>query len=277
MNRIFVFTSTGNSLHLARKIADGSGQTEILSIPFLMKQKKWSIEGDKTGFIFPCNYGTIPQLVRQFISGAEKINTNYIFAVVSSGGGTGIALKSLSQELKKRNQKLHYGRSTILVSNYMNGWYYNSIYPGQNEFSERMNKADQLCAEIISDIKAGRQKRDKISYAKYLVPVLMSPKRYRQDTGPWDCEYNVGDICNGCGICVKACPAGNIKIDNGKPEFSHNCLRCMGCVQLCPKQAFFIQGKPMNKKPYLHPKISKIELFDFHKNGIIPSRKASFR
>ena len=240
MNRIFAFTSTGNSLYLARILAKGLGQTEVVSIPFLMKQKKWSIEGKKIGFVIPCNYGTIPQL-----------------------------LKSLSRELKKQSRQLHYGRSLVICSNYMTGWYYSRIYPRQKQLSERMTKANQRCAEMIDDIKASRIKTDKINYRTYLLPVLVSPKRYRKNPSTWDSEYYVGENCNGCGICVKACPAGNIQMSNGKPEFLHNCLRCMGCIQLCPRQAFFIQGKPMNKKPYLHPEISKKELFDFHKNGRI--------
>ena len=269
MNRIFAFTSTGNSLYLARILAKGLGQTEVVSIPFLMKQKKWSIEGEKIGFVIPCNYGTIPQLVKRFISEAEKIKAEYIFGVVSSGGGTGITLKSLSRELKKQSRQLHYGRSLVICSNYMTGWYYSRIYPRQKQLSERMTKANQRCAEMIDDIKASRIKTDKINYRTYLLPVLVSPKRYRKNPSTWDSEYYVGENCNGCGICVKACPAGNIQMSNGKPEFLHNCLRCMGCIQLCPRQAFFIQGKPMNKKPYLHPEISKKELFDFHKNGRI--------
>ncbi len=269
MNRIFTFTSTGNSLSLAKKIAKGIGETEVVSIPFLMKQKRWSIEGEKIGFVVPCNYGTIPRLLKEFISGAEAIKSNYIFSVISSGGSSGIALKHLSEELKKRNLKPHYGRLLTIVSNYMNGWYYDTIYPRPKEFSKRMAKADQTCTEIITDIKTGKEKTDKNSYGKYLMPLLFSPKRYRQDTRSWDSEYHVSENCNSCGICVKACPAGNIQMKNGRPEFYHNCLRCMGCIQLCPRQAFFIRGKPMNKKPYLHPEISKKELLDFHKNGIV--------
>ena len=48
---IFYFTATGNSLHIARQLADES--TELLSIPQMMKRDNLVFEADEIGLVFP--------------------------------------------------------------------------------------------------------------------------------------------------------------------------------------------------------------------------------
>ncbi|MGZ7109241.1 MAG: EFR1 family ferrodoxin [Methanobacterium sp.] len=44
--------------------------------------------------------------------------------------------------------------------------------------------------------------------------------------------------CSKCGICIKLCPIGNIKIDDtGYPKHGLNCQYCLRCVSFCPKGA----------------------------------------
>lgn len=43
--------------------------------------------------------------------------------------------------------------------------------------------------------------------------------------------------CNGCGLCVRNCPTGNIRREGGTPRFGRNCLLCLLCEANCPKQA----------------------------------------
>jgi len=46
------------------------------------------------------------------------------------------------------------------------------------------------------------------------------------------------DICKGCGICVKVCPATALTIRKGKPYFDYSkCIRCYCCQEMCPEGA----------------------------------------
>ena len=264
MNRIYVFTSTGNSLYSARQIAEKLPDTEIVSIGAEMKKASWKIEGEKVGFVFPCYYGTVPQIVVRFIRDAETVKASYCFGFVSAGRTLGRALSGLGTELNNRGVRLDYGRFFPLASNYMNGWYYSMIMPRQRTLKKRYANASKVIAEGIADIENEVHRIKKGSYLGYVIPATISPRRYVEDTRQWDSEFSVTKACNGCGICAKACPVGNIEIKNGRPEFSHNCQRCMGCLQFCPNQAFVIGKKAMNKPRYLHPQITKKELFAFH-------------
>ena len=47
----------------------------------------------------------------------------------------------------------------------------------------------------------------------------------------------VGD-CDGCGLCVNACKMNNIKLHRGTPIVGKDhCVRCLICVEICPKGA----------------------------------------
>ena len=50
--------------------------------------------------------------------------------------------------------------------------------------------------------------------------------------------FRVDGNCDGCGICVSACPVHNITArENGKPRWHSNCLLCATCELKCPQDA----------------------------------------
>lgn len=267
MTKIYVLSSTGNSLQAARTLAKNLGNTEILSIATLMRKQSWSVEGEKIGFVFPCYYGTLPQILRRFIEGADNISADYFFALATAGRSTGNSLKDLNSLLQKRNNRLHYGENLILGSNYMAGWYYEMIKPSIERLKKSLEKLDPVCSKMAVDIKEGSEQQGKSSQLNYLLPRIISPTRYVEDTRPWDREFRISESCNRCGTCASVCPVGNIEMGEKGPLFQHDCLRCMGCIQLCPKQAFYIGKTPMNKTPYKHPEISLKDLSRFHQLG----------
>jgi uncharacterized protein (DUF362 family)/Pyruvate/2-oxoacid:ferredoxin oxidoreductase delta subunit len=55
----------------------------------------------------------------------------------------------------------------------------------------------------------------------------------------------IHDICTGCGICGKSCPAQVITMCGGKPRADlEKCIRCFCCQELCPSKAVKIKRLP---------------------------------
>ena len=50
-------------------------------------------------------------------------------------------------------------------------------------------------------------------------------------------KFYVTEECISCGKCENICPLGNIKLQNGKPNWGENCTHCMACICRCPKEA----------------------------------------
>ncbi len=50
--------------------------------------------------------------------------------------------------------------------------------------------------------------------------------------------------CEGCGVCVKACPFGVLELINGKAVVVHpeNCRKCGACIRACPNNAIEMGG-----------------------------------
>jgi len=50
-------------------------------------------------------------------------------------------------------------------------------------------------------------------------------------------QFNL-DKCNGCGFCVKACPADAIELQDKKAKLVDHpeCMACADCVAICPEK-----------------------------------------
>lgn len=79
---IFYFTGTGNCLYIARQLA--GADTELLSIPQMVKQGKYEFEADEIGIVYPIYGHMPPYMVRQFIQQVQ-LRAGYKFAVLTYG------------------------------------------------------------------------------------------------------------------------------------------------------------------------------------------------
>ena len=262
--KLFVFSATGTSLKVAEDIASHLENCEILSIPKIMRKTEWALEADNIGFVFPCYYGTLPRLVKEFILKANSIRAPYVFSVATAGRSVGYSHKTLEKLLVQKKSHLDYGEEIIVASNYMVGWYYTLFQPSDARLLQNAEIGREQCRKIAADIQSKVQQIKKPSVSGYLQPQIVTPNKYIKDTRAYDQEFEVTRDCTLCGVCEKVCPVNNITISNETITFGHNCQRCMACVQMCPQSAFVINGKPMNKKKYSHPNITLKDLVDFN-------------
>ena len=59
--------------------------------------------------------------------------------------------------------------------------------------------------------------------------------------------------CIGCSLCVKDCPNGYLRIENGKACISEDagCIECGHCFAVCPKQAVIMKNYPVTDEPFV--------------------------
>jgi flavodoxin len=83
--KIFYFTSTGNSLAVAKKIGG-----ELYSIPKVLNESNPNYTDKEIGIIFPCYINSTPTIVVEFLQ-KVKLQADYFFAITTYGnfdGGT---------------------------------------------------------------------------------------------------------------------------------------------------------------------------------------------
>jgi electron transfer flavoprotein alpha subunit len=58
------------------------------------------------------------------------------------------------------------------------------------------------------------------------------------------------DTCTGCGLCVKVCPFGAMKLVDEKAESTDACTLCGACVKVCPVGAIHIERRRIDPSKF---------------------------
>lgn len=66
-------------------------------------------------------------------------------------------------------------------------------------------------------------------------------------------KYRADERCISCGLCVRNCPVGNIKMIDKKIQFGNECILCMRCIHQCPVEAVQIGRMTVDKFRYKGP------------------------
>ncbi len=249
--KIYYFTATGNSLYVAKKIKEGLGDCDLISIPKALKNQDFNVEDNLIGFVYPIHCGSLPIVVEDFISKLNIKEKTYIFAVGVTGGGKAKISFSHINELLGDKGKLSNYLCVKYISNYTRA--------GRNPTKERAIKAIKLNEDNIDDfIKVIKKREIKNVDYKTSKKIMYNGWKYlfkNKDKG-----FNVNDKCIGCEMCKSICPVDNIKMINNKPVWLGNCTDCMACINICPKEAINIGNKTIKKNRYRNPFIEVKEL-----------------
>ena len=264
---IYYFSGTGNSLVVARDIAEKTNGT-LISIPSLLKEEAIKTEADVIGLVFPVFYATndcgIPLIVARFVSKLENLGSKYIFAVCTCGYMPGTTIENLRKAIASRGGKLAAGFILRMSSKKLDE---------RKQQKMRVNRKEQVEA-ICKYVNARRE--GKFETRGLLRKILLAPLRalekpifmYRykklsntsrksfSELIPLaDASFQANENCTGCGTCVRVCPVNNIEIVDGKPVWLHHCENCYACYAWCPKNA--VCGDIVSYNDwYRHPEVN---------------------
>ncbi|MGD9397041.1 MAG: EFR1 family ferrodoxin [Candidatus Thorarchaeota archaeon] len=257
---LFVFSGTGNSLNAAIRIQENIVNCEILSIPKVLEEKKFTYEADRIGFIFPVHFLNAPQIVRELLKNIKITGNPYIFAITTSGGETGKTFPTIRKLLDSQNRKLDAEFSLVLPSN--------SIV------MEDRSSTPEVIARLVEDSEARIDEIIEIitnNESEKFIPTKASLKnRFGSLMGIFflyrifnDRRFRVdNERCVRCGTCVSVCSKHNIEIVDEKVTYNHNCEVCLACIHWCPREAidhFRTRGIPR----YHHPNIRVKQMRDY--------------
>jgi len=243
-NIIFYFTGTGNSLKVAKDIAEILGNCELVSMgsPY-----KISDEYKRIGFVYPVYFSSLLEAAKRFIENIDisKNKDTYFFSVCTGGMTTG-GLTDIAHIIDGKGGKLSYGAFIKCFANYV------CMYPMSKKVSEKTISQAERTKQVSLEIK--NITINKIPKSNSIAAYMT--KSSKKVVAKQDMNYNINDSCIGCEICYKVCPVKNIKMENSQPTFLHNCEQCTACIQWCPNQAINYKDKTQNRKRYHHPNIT---------------------
>ena len=248
---VFCFTSTGNSLYTAKKLAE---QIDARLIPMnsVSLSKPAGYDDDVIGFVYPVFFWGLPRLVARFISQMRMENKNaYIFAVATYGGMVKGANGMLNNLLKSKGVHLSYGVNLKCVENYIPRY-------KVNDSEELRKKVDTEIVKIIGSIK--NRESNKVEAYTIMNKLI---HRSLPDTHS-DRYFTVAPSCTGCKICQKVCPAANIEMKESKPSFLGECEHCLACLMNCPSHTVDWKNKTQGKNRYRHFAVTLDDMISFN-------------
>lgn len=254
-NIIFYFTGTGNSLTVARDIAEKLGDTKIVSITEAIKESHMDLAYERIGFVFPCYFASTPKIVKRFI---EKLNFNrsqYIFGIITFGGAYGAALSRLGQYIAERGGHLDAGFSIRMPGNYINK--YNAMPSG---IQHKLFKGEK---KKVNEISKAVKAKSSVRIPKGSIFVQLTQGSFDKAINSFDKmaeNYHINERCSGCGTCERICPVGNIKMVDKKPNWGNTCEQCVACIQWCPAKAIEYADKTAKRSQYKHPEVKVSDL-----------------
>ena len=248
---VFYFSSTGNSLYVAKRIG-GS----LLSIPKCIE--KMNLDGDfkisdsEVGIIFPVYGLCIPPFIHDFIK-KLTVKCTYFFAIATYGFFPGAVCGQLNETATKNGRHFDYINRLKMAENCVTF----SDMKNQKGDSPKQQKAIDT---ILCDIQSKKIfVRSDSLLMKIMTKHHLSNYEFPTGTGITE-KITISQNCAGCGTCVKLCPMRNISLENGKPVFGRNCVSCGACIQSCTTNAIH-HAEEKSSARYRNPHISVSELF----------------
>ena len=240
-NVIFCYSGTGNCLDLAKNIAKGLGDTDII----MMRSApvKTDVRDAKTvGFVFPCYGGGAAGNVLDYAKTIQVSPMSYTYGIVSCAAypGTGLADLNRIIPLNYWNVVSHHCSCIWLFPHTL-------MMPMLN-VDQAQQRSEQLARHIASDVNARMTMKKN--------PPDNPLNRIENKGWPMIAKkkaagFKVSDACIGCGQCARLCPKQNIRMENNRPVFGDDCFQCLGCLQYCPKSAISL-GEITNKREHYH-------------------------
>lgn len=254
---IFYFTGTGNSLYVAKELAKSFKQADILAIPQVVDKEEYNYEEySKVGFVIPLYFMGMPTLVKDFIDNIYIPNAEYIFSVVTRAYTKGLVFTEINKSLRKKGRSLSYGKYISFPDSYIRWAEACNEDMQEKLFNNAEKQLDIINKEIMDEKRVIEKEGIILNTTSSVVNkfwLITLPTKNK--------TFKSNNDCIQCGICIKVCPAKNIKLENNKLEWDKKCQDCMACVQSCPHKAIYFNKKTENKRRYRNPNISKSELF----------------
>ncbi len=247
---IAYFSCTGNSRRVAELLAGRLGE-RLSAIDLRSAAQTIALgDGERLIFVFPIHSWGMPKGLAEALTALPIDGTpGYCCMVATCGDDCGLAARQWRKAMAARGIVADAAFSVQMPNTYV-------LFPGfdvdKKDVEARKLAAapaavDAIAQQIEASARGDFSRHGAVAWLKSRVVYPWFMK------GVSDEKFCATDACVGCGKCAKACPTGNITIDNRRPHWHGNCLNCLACYHTCPLHAVAYGNRAAKKGQYLCP------------------------
>lgn len=250
MNTLYVYSGTGNTLHIADQIANGIGDCKIINMSSVMDEKVYA-KGEKIGILYPVHAFGSPGVVRRFLSNFTVDRSSWVFLVINSAGMPLGAEAQCQSILERKGIELKASFSIRMPGNYPP-----LRNPPSGNKLKKILKKGKPRIDMIVDLINKKHASKPPTIFRWLSEKI-NPRAITSACKE-DRRFFQTDSCDGCGVCQTVCPVGNIALDKkGHPSWLGRCTGCLSCFHWCPTQAIqYNKTSSLKRNRYHHPDIT---------------------
>ena len=258
-NVIYYFTGTGNTLAIARGVANAIGDTKLVPLRRAISYAGISVDAETVGIAFPVYFMNVPDIVRKFVRQVHFTGTPYIFGLATCGERPGPALFRLRELLAENGAALSAGFVFVMPENYIGPL---NLMHDADRADEKFAGAAARVGEVAAAVRAKRQAPPEGRDTRLLrfggdLMSRFATKYYKVPR-----RLHATERCNRCGTCGKICPTRNITVTDEGVAFGEDCTQCYACIHWCPQEAIEIGGRTRGKRRYHHPGVTLKDMLE---------------
>jgi ferredoxin len=246
------FSATGNTLVVARDLATALGDATVIPIKRAVASPVDLAGFDRVGIIYPVFVWGAPMIVQRFMRGLKgRLQGKYVFLVATYGGTLFGALDEGARVLRQSGVDAAAGFAIRMPTNYT------PIFqiPSEKARARQFAREKARISAIAAAVKAKQTSKIErwwpaVNWLFSLQSRIMLPRMREADH-----QFTAHARCNGCGICQRVCPVGNVTLVQSRPRWSHHCELCLACLHWCPLQCINWGRGTVKHQRYHHPEV----------------------
>ena len=243
---VLYFTGTGNSRHIAERIAHALNDT-LISLNDRIKSgdiTPLAVNG-RLVLVMPTYAWRIPRIVRDHLLRTELRGARETWFVMDCGSEIGNAAK-YNRALCREKGLVYMGTAQIVMpENYIAMFSAPQADKARQIVAQAEPSIDRAIAAIQSNQPFAPTRNN--LYDRFMSGPV-NPIFYKFFVKAN--AFTASGACIGCGQCVKRCPMNNVAIKDGKPVWGRNCTHCMACICYCPVSAIEYGKKSVGQPRY---------------------------
>lgn len=230
---VVYFSGTGGTARIAACLADAFTTLGAqCALTELGAGRETAPEAELLVLAYPVYAANAPQPIGEWIAAAPEGAGRRAAVISVSGGGevspnTGCRTATI-RALQARGYQVAYEAMAVMPSNF--GVAYSDALA-----ATLLRRAPVFAARVARELLAGQTRRLRPHGIDRALSFVLLVEH--MGSGRFGRSLRAGDACNGCGLCARRCPRGNIQMRQAQPAFGDRCVLCLRCVYGCPQRA----------------------------------------